>query len=113
MTAIQTVIYPVKDLDAAKAVFGALLGAEPVMDAPYYVQYAAGGLEIGLDPNGHGKGMTGPVCYWRVDDIRASVARLREAGATESEPVTDVGGGRLVAVLADTNGNPVGLMQTP
>jgi hypothetical protein len=34
---VSTVIHPVKDLAAAKAVYGALLGAEPIMDEPYYV----------------------------------------------------------------------------
>lgn len=111
VTSIRTVIYPVTDIDRAKAVFGAILGTAPVMDEPYYVQFDADGQEIGLDPNGAGKGLTGPVPYWHVTDINATVATLLDAGASEREAVHDVGGGRLIATLADTDGNPVGLIQ--
>jgi hypothetical protein len=54
-------IYPVKDLVAAKAVFSALLGIEPLADMPHYVGYQHGDQHIGLNPNGHDQGMTGPV----------------------------------------------------
>jgi predicted enzyme related to lactoylglutathione lyase len=110
---MRTVIYPVKDLEAAKAVFGSLLGAEPVMDQPYYVQFSAGGLDVGLDPNGHRQGMTGPVYYWNVEDITARLHDLVVAGAKEVQPVKDVGGGMLVAVLSDADGNHIGLRQLP
>lgn len=33
---IKTVIYPVKNIAAAKALFSKLLGVEPYMDQPYY-----------------------------------------------------------------------------
>jgi len=112
-TGIRTVIYPVQDLEAAKAVFGATLGVEPVMDQPYYVQYVVDGLEVGLDPNGHKKGMTGPVSYWQVDDIQASFERLLAAGATEQDAVKDVGNGRLIATAKDAAGNTIGLIQVP
>ena len=110
---MRTVIYPVKDLDAAKAVFGAALNAEPVMDQPYYVQYDVEGLTIGLDPNGHRHGQAGPVLYWDVDDITAAVHALVVAGATEVQPVKDVGGGKLIAVVTDADGNAIGLSQNP
>ena len=32
---MKTILYPVKDLDAAKKLYGALFGVAPVMDAPY------------------------------------------------------------------------------
>jgi len=108
---ISTIIYPVKDLASAKEVYGRLLGAEPAMDEPYYVQFNVGGQQIGLDPHGHAKGMTGAVPYVPVDDIRAALTRLREAGAEERQPPTDVGGGRLIALVADADGNVTGLMQ--
>jgi hypothetical protein len=37
-------------------------------------------------------GMTGPVGYWYVDDIKESVKHLLDAGASEQEAVSDVGG---------------------
>jgi predicted enzyme related to lactoylglutathione lyase len=110
---MRALIYPVKDLEASKAIFGALLGAEPVVDAPYYVQFTADGLDIGLDPNGHRHGQSGPVPYWEVDDITAAVDALRKAGANEVQPVKDVGGGMLVAVLTDGEGNAIGVRQQP
>ena len=36
---VKTIIYPVKDVTQAKALFGKLLGAEPIVDQPYYVGY--------------------------------------------------------------------------
>ncbi|MEU2282626.1 VOC family protein [Streptomyces sp. NPDC013178] len=112
-TGLQTIIYPVKDIDRAKALFSALLGVEPYADEPYYVGFKAAGQDVGLDPNGHAKGMTGPVPYWHVDDIRARLAALLEAGAEVLQDVQDVGGGRLIAYVKDADGNLVGLLQNP
>ena len=112
MTAgVQTVIYPVKDLDRAKDLYGALLGVAPVMDQPYYVGYRVDGQDIGLDPNGHAKGMTGPVGYWQVDDIQATWQALLDGGAEVQDPVSDVGGGKLVGSVKDADGNVIGLIQ--
>ena len=47
---IKTVIYPVKDIAAAKTLFSKLLGVEPYADQPYYVGFRVGDQEIGLDP---------------------------------------------------------------
>ena len=107
---VKTVIYPVKDLARAKALFTSLLGAEPSMDQPYYVGWRVGDQDIGLDPNGHRDGMT---AYWLVDDIKASMQSLMDAGAQTLENVKDVGGGRLVASLKEPDGNIIGLLQSP
>jgi predicted enzyme related to lactoylglutathione lyase len=110
---LKTIIYPVKDLARAKTLYGTLLGIEPSMDEAYYVQFNIAHQEVGLDPNGHGKGMTGAVGYWHVEDIEGSVAHLLAAGATEQQPVSDVGGGRLIASVTDADGNVIGLIQVP
>ena len=109
---MNTVVVPVRDLAAAKAVYGALLG-EPYVDQPYYVGYRVGGAELGLDPNGHAQGMSGPVAYWEVDDMEKTVAGLVAAGGTVTAPARDVGGGMLVATVTDADGNPIGLRQHP
>lgn len=109
--ALKTIVYPVKDVGPAKELFRALLGTEPYADEPYYVGFRTGTHEIGLDPHGHGKGMTGPVPYWTVPDIRATLARLLEAGAKPLQDVQDVGGGTLIAAVQDPDGNLVGLFQ--
>jgi predicted enzyme related to lactoylglutathione lyase len=108
---LKTIIYPVKDLTAAKAVYGPLLGVEPTMDQPYYVGYDVGDQHVGLDPNGHQQGLTGPISYWNVQDIEATVKGLLAAGAQQQQPVTDVGAGKLIATMTDPDGNVIGLMQ--
>jgi predicted enzyme related to lactoylglutathione lyase len=107
---MNTVVVPVRDLAAAKAVYSALLG-EPYTDQPYYVGFRVGEQEFGLDPHGHAQGMTGPVGFWGVDDIEKTIAVLLEAGGTLARPVRDVGGGMLIATVTDADGNPVGLKQ--
>ena len=108
---VYVVIYPVKDLDRAKSLFGTLLGAEPTHDSPYYVQFDLGDQRLGLDPNGHARGFPGSVGYWQVDDIKARVQELLAAGAEEHEGVKDVGGGTLIASVKDADGNVIGLIQ--
>ena len=94
---ITTVIYPVKDLEKAKALYGKVLGIAPIADAPYYVGWKIGNMDIGLDPNGHKVGLTGPVCYYEVDDMKASLQTLLDAGGQLLQAVRDVGGGKQIA----------------
>jgi predicted enzyme related to lactoylglutathione lyase len=110
---IQTIIYPVTDITRAKTLFNTLLGVEPVADQPYYVGYRVGDQDIALDPNGHAKGLTGPVGYCVVDDIKARLQRLLDAGAESVQEIQDVGGGKLIASVKDADGNILGLLQSP
>ena len=103
---IRSVVVPVTDLEAAKAIYTALYGA-PHTDQPYYVGYNADGFEISLNPQG--KGVGGPVAYTDVDDLDAVRAALLAAGATERSAPMEVGPGARVCVLEDTDGNSVGL----
>jgi predicted enzyme related to lactoylglutathione lyase len=108
---IKTVLHPVSDLAAAKAVYAALLGVSPQTDEPYYVGFEAEGQHIGLVPGGGPQGMTSPVAYWHVPDIEAKLAELTAAGATVKESAHDVGGGRVVATVTDPDGNVLGLLE--
>jgi predicted enzyme related to lactoylglutathione lyase len=108
---IKTVLHPVSDLAAAKAVYSALLGTPPQHDAPYYVGYDTEGQHIGLVPGGKEQGMTSPVAYWHVPNIEAKLAEVTAAGATVKDAPRDVGGGRLVATVTDADGNVLGLLQ--
>jgi predicted enzyme related to lactoylglutathione lyase len=108
---IKTVLHPVTDLTAAKAVYTALLGVAPQTDESYYVGFEVAGQQIGLVPGGGAQGMTGPVAYWHVPDIEAKLAEVTAAGAAVKEPAHDVGGGRLVATVTDPDGNVLGLLQ--
>ncbi|MQY09478.1 VOC family protein [Actinomadura macrotermitis] len=108
---IKTVLHPVSDLAAAKAVYTALLGLPPQTDSSYYVGFDTADQHIGLVPGGAAQGMTGPVAYWHVPDIEAKLAEVTAAGATVQEAAHDVGGGRLVATVVDPDGNVLGLLQ--
>jgi predicted enzyme related to lactoylglutathione lyase len=110
---LNTVLYPVKDVDQAKATFSALFGTEPHVDSPYYVGYQVDGHEIGLVPNGHDQGMTGSETYYDVEDINATLEALKAAGAVVVQEPTDVAAGLLVAKLRDADGNLIGVKQPP
>ena len=107
---IKTVVFPVRDMERAKALFRALMG-EPQHDTPYYVGYTIDGQNIGLTPSGDRNGVAGPVCYWQVDDLRASLQALLDAGAQPLQDVRNVGGGRQIASVKDAEGNEIGLAQ--
>lgn len=105
---VKTIIYPVKDIAAAKALFSQLLGTEPYTDSAYYVGFKVGDQEIGLDPNGHKQGVT---AYYHVNDIENSLQSLLDADAQVVQEVKDVGGGKLIASAKDADGNIIGLIQ--
>jgi predicted enzyme related to lactoylglutathione lyase len=107
---MRLLVFPSKDIAGAKKLFNELLGVAPYADAPYYAGYKTGDLEIGLDPNAS---TDGPLPYWEVDDLRASLQKVLDAGAELVQDVKDVGGGKLIAQVKDANGNTIGLMQAP
>lgn len=111
MEGIKTVIYPVTDAAKAKALFSELLGVEPYADQPYYVGFKVSDQDIGLDPNGHRSGMTGPVAYLHVDDIQRSLQVLLDAGGEAQGSIREVGGGRRIVTVKDADGNQIGLLQ--
>jgi predicted enzyme related to lactoylglutathione lyase len=100
------VVFPVKDVDQATAFYTALLGVESYVSSPYYVGFKTGDQEIGLDPNGQ---HTGPLVYWDVNDINASLETLKAAGGQVQQEPMDVGGGGLIATVKDADGNIIGL----
>jgi predicted enzyme related to lactoylglutathione lyase len=102
---IRSLVIPVTDLDATKAVYTALLGA-PHTDESYYVGYNVEGFEVGLNPAGQGGG---PVAFADVEDLDATRETLLAAGATEREAPRRVAPEARVCVLADPDGNPIGL----
>ena len=104
---IKTIIYPVKDIAQAKALYSTLLGLEPYVDNAYYVGFKVEEQDIGLDPNGHEAGMT---AYYEVNDIRQTLQSMLDAGAEIVQDVKDVGGGRLIASVKDADGNIIGLL---
>jgi predicted enzyme related to lactoylglutathione lyase len=103
--AIRSLVIPVSDLDAAKSVYTALLGA-PHTDQSYYVGYNIDGFEVALAP---GDTAGGPVAFVDVDDLDGTRETLLAAGATERDAPRQVAPGARVCVLTDSDGNPIGL----
>jgi|SRR6476469_5722961 len=105
---IKTIIYPVTDVNAAKATFRKLLGVEPYADQPYYVGFKIDDQDIGLVPKGTHAAMT---AFYHVDDIKNSLQILLDAGAETIQDIRNVGGERLIASAKDKDGNIIGLVQ--
>ena len=112
---LRTVVYKVPDLAAAKAWYAGLLDIAPYFDEPFYVGFNVGGYELGLDPDGEGRGAGpgGALAYWGVADLAAALDRAASRGAAVAEPLQEVGGGIKVAALRDPFGNLVGLIENP
>jgi predicted enzyme related to lactoylglutathione lyase len=110
--AVKLIVFPVRDVAQAKKIYAKVTGVDPYADQPYYVGFRVGDQEIGLDPNGHKQGLTGPLPYWTVSDINKSLQSLVDAGAQVQQAVKDVGGGRLIAWVKDADNNLIGLVQS-
>ncbi|MGZ4906737.1 MAG: VOC family protein [Halobacteriota archaeon] len=104
---IKLIVYPVTDIEKAKAFYGTFLDVEPYVEGPYYVGYRVGDQEVGLDP--HSK--IGPIAYTDVKDIKSSLQTMVKVGAEVVQDVKDVGGGLLTAQVKDIDGSVVGLRQ--
>ena len=120
---LTTVSLYATDVRAAAAWYAELLGIEPyyetlVGDAPAYLEFRLGDYqhELGIidarwAPPGRGPGETGVVAYWAVDDLGATLERLRTMGATDHLPVTEHGPGFVTASVVDPFGNVLGVMR--
>lgn len=112
---LRSVVYHVADLPVARDWYRQALGRDPSFDEAFYVGFDLGGSELGLDPDISSipPGAAGGIAYWKVTDIEDMVFRLIELGATARDPITDVGGGLLVATVTDPFDNVLGLLQEP
>ena len=104
---IKLLVFPVKDVEKAKAFYGKFLDVEPYVASAYYVGYRVGDQEVGLDPNSK----VGPIAYADVEDINSSLQAMTELGAEIVQDIKNVGGGLLIAQVKDVDGNVVGLRQ--
>ena len=111
---LRTVIYRVRDLDAAKAWFAKAFGIQPYFDEPFYVGFDIGGYELGLHPH-DGEIVAGNnvTAYWGVPEIGAAHRHMLDHGAAAHEAIQDVGGGIKVAAVTDPFGNVIGLIENP
>jgi len=112
---LRSQIYQVADLEAAKAWYTHLLGTPPYFDEPFYVGFDVGGYELGLQPGGDpdaGQAKEAAT-YWGVPDAGAAHAHLLALGATEYQPVQDVGGGIKLGAVRDPQGGILGVIENP
>ena len=103
---LRTIIVPVSDLTAAKQVYAALLGSEPVMDEPYYVQFHDAGQEIVIPvKNGEGNFVASTEELDRLEGEGLVVARYLGSNPN--------GSARDIAAIRNARGNVVGIMPHP
>lgn len=112
---LRTAVYTTTDLEKTKAWYTEVVGHAPYFDQPFYVGFNVGGFELGIVPDGDaGASRTqAGVAYWGVTDAAAAHARLLSLGATELEPVNDVGDGIKVGSVHDPFGNVFGIIENP
>jgi catechol 2,3-dioxygenase-like lactoylglutathione lyase family enzyme len=109
---LRTIVYPTPDLAKAKSWYSEVLGAPPYFDEAFYVGFSVGGFELGLIPDAE-PAISGAQAFWGVPDIEREFKRLLSLGASELEPVTEVGGGIKVAAVRDPFGNRLGIIDNP
>jgi predicted enzyme related to lactoylglutathione lyase len=109
---LRTVVYPVTAIAEATTWYRQVLDRAPYFEEAFYVGFEVGGFELGLVPDGT-PGTAGATAYWGTPDAAAELERLVGLGASIHEPVTDVGGGILVATVRDPYGNLFGVIENP
>jgi lactoylglutathione lyase len=112
---LRTAKYTARDITAAREWYRKVLEIDPYFDEPFYVGFNVGGFELGITPDEHamhGRAEAG-IAYWGVANAAAAYARLIELGATDHEPVQDVGGDIRVGSVRDPFGNLLGVIENP
>jgi predicted enzyme related to lactoylglutathione lyase len=122
---MATVSFFAEDVKAARRWYANLLGTEPYFqrpdpENPGYIEFRIGDheAELGiidrkLAPKGRSAEIGGAVLFWHVDDVEGTLARLKELGATELEPLTKREAGFVTASVVDPFGNILGIMYNP
>ncbi|MEP7291812.1 MAG: VOC family protein [Chloroflexota bacterium] len=114
------------DVLAARAWYSELLGIEtyfalPDSEHPAYVEFRIGDYqhELGIidrkyAPKGTVSGTGGAIVLWHVDNIEATLEKLKAMGAKEYDPLTKRGeSGFITASVVDPFGNILGIMYNP
>jgi predicted enzyme related to lactoylglutathione lyase len=115
-----------EDMKAAREWYTELLGIEPYFqrpdaENPAYLEFRIGDFqsELGIIDKKYAPratSQTGPggaILYWHVDDVPAMLAKLKDMGAMEYDPLTERGAGWFTASVADPFGNIIGLIHSP
>ena len=123
---MATVNYWADDLIAARDWYAALFGVEayfqmPNAEHPGYIEFRIGDdqdefgiIDRNYAPKGMQPGPGGAILLWHVDDVEATLERLKEMGAKEYDPMTKRGdSGFVTASVIDPFGNVLGIMYNP
>jgi predicted enzyme related to lactoylglutathione lyase len=102
---MKLVVYPTKDMTAAKGFYQQLLGIDPYVDGSYYVGFRTETVEIGLAQG------EATLAYWDTPHLEETIDTLVSAGGQVHKHPTEVGGGLRIAVVRDPSGNLVGLRE--
>ena len=113
---VSTVICQVADMDRATAFYRDVLGLTPGVSSPWWSDFTAGPVRIGLHPPFQGS--TPPYAIkgkgWIIgldtDDIRALREVVTKAGVRVTDGYHDVPGG-VVLDFDDPDGNSIQAMQ--
>jgi len=109
---LRSAFYRAANLQEAKAWYSTVFDIRPYFDEPFYVGFDIGGFELGLQPSSDTPPLGGNA-YWGVDDADRMAAHLIEHGATEIDPVQEVGEGIRLGSVRDPFGNNIGLIYNP
>jgi catechol 2,3-dioxygenase-like lactoylglutathione lyase family enzyme len=111
-----------RDLGAARAFYGDLLGLERVLSGPLADVYEVSGARLMVVRVDEAEPTELTVFGWNVDDLRTTVAQLREAGVElilypgleqDSDLVWTSPGGTLMVWFRDPEGHNLSVMQSP
>jgi catechol 2,3-dioxygenase-like lactoylglutathione lyase family enzyme len=94
---------PVQDLDRARRFYADKLGLEPSEERPGGLRYRCASGEFALFASGGASPGTFTQMAWEVDDLRATVAELKERGVVFEE--VDLPGLKTVDDIAEVAGN--------
>lgn len=110
---LRTVVFPVRDLDVARAFYTALLSCDAYFDEPYYVGFDVGGYELGLSPDEGRCSSDGAHPYWGVDNVEKAIAHAISLGAAPLASPREVGDGIVLGAVTDPSGNALGFIDNP
>ena len=114
ISSLRSIIIPGQNLAALKEFYTRLLGKAPYFDEPYYVGFDVDGKEVGLDPDLPLAGQSGPYPVFSVSiSIDDAFEQAKKLGAHAHKAPHHVGGGLMMALLQDPDGNVFGLLQEP
>jgi catechol 2,3-dioxygenase-like lactoylglutathione lyase family enzyme len=107
-SSLSHLFMPVRSLDEARRLYVDLLELEVLVDEGGYVRIGGGdGFHMGVEQEPDGAVKQADLVV-RVDDVDATVARLRQAGIEVTDPEDQEWGARH-AWLHDADGRPISI----